>query len=414
MRTSFSEIRSRSQLLKLLSEACELEHGLACSYLYAAFSLKQELIEGGMTWQQLQHARRWASLIYLIAAQEMLHLAQAWNLLAAIGGSPYYYRPNFPQDSKYYPLQLPLEAAGFSLGTLDRFIQFERPSDLAPAVTKDGPDFHSVGQLYGLIASGFQNIPEEVLFVGFEDRQVGTDLVDFPDLVKVTNRKSALTAIELVTHQGEGIRADREDCHFGIFRSIRRSYIEQMAEAEKDGQVFDPVRACIANPAASDDPAVKGFRANLITDPFSASVASCSDSTYSLMLRMLQWVFDSATSDPALLRSFSRCALRAMATVIKPLGEALMLLPAGPGYEDQTAGPPFGLTRHVPLPIECRAATAVVLERFEELVSDLNSLAKRRPDLGQLLNAARTLRELKDGFERESSKPEQASKFHDL
>ena len=45
MRTSVSEIRSRSELLKLLSEACELEHGLACSYLYAAFSLKQDLGE---------------------------------------------------------------------------------------------------------------------------------------------------------------------------------------------------------------------------------------------------------------------------------------------------------------------------------------------------------------------------------
>ncbi len=42
---------TRSKLLSLLSEACELEHGLACSYLFSAFSLKQELSEG-LTWEQ--------------------------------------------------------------------------------------------------------------------------------------------------------------------------------------------------------------------------------------------------------------------------------------------------------------------------------------------------------------------------
>lgn len=88
-------IPSRSRLLSLLTEACELEHGLACSYLYAAFSLKQDLAEGGLTWRQLQAVRLWASEIYMIAAEEMLHLAQVWNILAAVGGSPHYGRPNF-------------------------------------------------------------------------------------------------------------------------------------------------------------------------------------------------------------------------------------------------------------------------------------------------------------------------------
>jgi hypothetical protein len=45
-------IRSRSDLLKLLCEATELEHGIACSYLYAAFSLKRDISEGGITWDE--------------------------------------------------------------------------------------------------------------------------------------------------------------------------------------------------------------------------------------------------------------------------------------------------------------------------------------------------------------------------
>ena len=86
---------SRSALISLLSEACELEHGLACSYLYSAFTLKQSVSEKDLTWQEFQALRIWAGQLYFIASQEMLHLSQAWNLLTAIGGTPYYMRPEF-------------------------------------------------------------------------------------------------------------------------------------------------------------------------------------------------------------------------------------------------------------------------------------------------------------------------------
>ncbi|MEX2170832.1 MAG: ferritin-like domain-containing protein [Pirellulales bacterium] len=103
--------QNRAELLSLLSEACELEHGLTCSYLYTAFTLKQDLREGGLTWEQLQLVRKWAAQIYFVASEEMLHLGQAWNLLAAIGGTPYYLRPNFPQDARYYPIEADLVLA---------------------------------------------------------------------------------------------------------------------------------------------------------------------------------------------------------------------------------------------------------------------------------------------------------------
>src|ERR1051325_1187964 len=91
-------VRNRSDLLSLLSEACELEHGLACSYLFSAFTIKQST-EEGLSPLQIQYTRKWAAQIFLVASQEMLHLAQVWNLLKAIGGTPYYFRPNFPQNS---------------------------------------------------------------------------------------------------------------------------------------------------------------------------------------------------------------------------------------------------------------------------------------------------------------------------
>ena len=56
-----------------------------CEYLFAAFSLK-ERVEEGLTPEQFEAVRRWERVITSVAVQEMLHLAQASNLLTAIGG----------------------------------------------------------------------------------------------------------------------------------------------------------------------------------------------------------------------------------------------------------------------------------------------------------------------------------------
>src|SRR5712692_343263 len=159
------EIRTRTDLMKLLCEAAELEHGIACSYLYAAFSLKRDISEGEMTWEEQQKVRRWAGQIYFVAAQEMLHLALVWNLTTAIGGTPYYLRPNFPQSSKYYPFGVPIELEPFGPRSLRRFILYEHPQDIAPArklkrlFALAGDDaeeieFGTVGEMYRLIESG--------------------------------------------------------------------------------------------------------------------------------------------------------------------------------------------------------------------------------------------------------------------
>src|SRR5215475_2957536 len=39
-------VESREELVFLLGQACEIEHGLMCEYLYAQFSLKRGLDEG--------------------------------------------------------------------------------------------------------------------------------------------------------------------------------------------------------------------------------------------------------------------------------------------------------------------------------------------------------------------------------
>ena len=79
-------VENREELIFLLTEASELEHMVMLAYLFAAFTLKTDASEG-LTEEQLEAVKRWERVISEVAAQEMLHLASASNLLTAIGGA---------------------------------------------------------------------------------------------------------------------------------------------------------------------------------------------------------------------------------------------------------------------------------------------------------------------------------------
>jgi Ferritin-like len=369
---------SRSDLLKLLTEACELEHGLACSYLYSAMSLRQAPIGHELQPEDMLLVKKWAAQIYFVASQEMLHLAQAWNLLTALGGTPYYLRPNFPQDTKYYPLHMRLALEPYGESALDRFVGYEKPTQLLkehkfvedmikPRAADNGANFRSVGQLYDLIENGIVQLKNAI--IGDSEAQVGPDLVDFPDIVRVVDVDSAREAIHRVTHQGEGNEKDRDDCHFGIFLALR----DALKEAKKRNPRFAPSHPTVNNPAVDRSEAYGASHASKITNSFSADVARLFDGLYSLMLRMLSYTFAPGGGFDC-RRTLGQGAIILMATVIKPLGEALTGLPAGnkPGL---TAGPPFGLTRHVLLPVSAPAARSVVAERMNELSAKAGELA---------------------------------------
>ena len=396
-------ISSRSDLLTLISEACELEHGLACTYLYTAFTLKREIKEGGVTWRQQQLIRKWAAQIYFVASQEMLHLAQLWNLLAAIGGTPYYYRPNFPQSSKYYSFDLPLTLQPFGRAALQRFRYYERPLEISPTrklfselgistAEAASPEYRTVGELYSFILGGIEAIPEEQLFIGNKDSQVGPDLVDFPDIVKVIDKSSAKEAIRRITHQGEGTAQDRIDCHFGIFSNVLTEFAE---EENASGGRFQPARDTIENPITKYRGHYEAQNGNIIVDEYTRRVSDLFDNIYVLMLRLLAYVFSNSTGDAVILKKFSAISIALMPTVVLPLGEALTLLPAGKcAYGDKTAGPTFGLSRHVTLHSNPRAAYTVVQERLGEIITVTGELASWEQAPTQLVNCLRNLKAL--------------------
>ncbi len=110
-------VPSREQLLFLIYEAAELEHSLMCTYLYAAFSLKSAG-EDGLTPEQAEATARWRRVILDVAIDEMGHLAAVWNITAALGSAPHFWRDNFPTSPGRLPAGMVSKLAPFNEAVL--------------------------------------------------------------------------------------------------------------------------------------------------------------------------------------------------------------------------------------------------------------------------------------------------------
>src|SRR5580704_7958145 len=127
----------REVLLHALYEASELEHNLMCTYLYAAFSLKDGE-QDRLSAAEAAAVMRWKQVLIGVAIEEMGHLAAVWNITSALGGSPRIGRTNFPLDPGSLPASVVVKLAPFSAETLQHFVFLERPQASAE---RDGEGF---------------------------------------------------------------------------------------------------------------------------------------------------------------------------------------------------------------------------------------------------------------------------------
>src|SRR5215469_2241543 len=358
-RSHIAPVKTREELIYLLSRAAELEHGLACIYLFAAYSLKSDVSEGGMTVEQAAMVRGWRRFLASVAVEEMGHLAQVANLLTAIGGVPHFRRANFPLPPSEYPFGIRLSLEPFCQETIERFVCYEMPETgilsaeqqalfdpiRARVLEAQGAlqaslgddeytesyepfevDFRTVGEFYHKIETGFTHIPEEELFIGPPEAQANARFVDLNgELISVLDPPSACTAIERIIEQGEAPTSDHPDAHFWIFDRVRTQYAEAMAQAEQSGIPFEPVRPVVANPMTHFYDDTSG--GIVIQDPLTHEVADLFNVTYDTMLLILLRFFAHTEETEAELEHLSRATLRLMTTVIRPLAEVLTKLP---------------------------------------------------------------------------------------
>jgi hypothetical protein len=383
-------ISNREELVYLLAEAAELEHGLMCSYLFAAFSLRRDAKD--LTDAENQAIRKWRASIRTVAMEEMLHLVLVQNLLAAIGAAPHMQRPNFPIAAGLYPSGVVLQLARFDAATLDHFIFLERPEDAAlgdatecteqteytrttrwPTVTPSAQDYPTVGALYRGIEAGFERLAESLgekrLFLGDPRAQVESSLVSLEGLHAVTDMASVHRAIGRIIEQGEGGRRKHDDSHFDRFQNIRVEF-EELVRLRPE---FDPAHPVVTNPVMNA-PADRE-RCVHVNVPSTARVLDVATGAYALMVQLLASFF-SASRDDASRRKLGEGAILLMTTAIAPFGELLATLPANTSMADRTAGFSFTLPRSIhALPLSS-PASILLHERATQVADACSGVAQ--------------------------------------
>ena len=372
-------LEHREALVYTLGKAAELEHLVMLQYLFAAFSLKQDVSEGLST-DALAAVQRWRTTLLNIGEQEMLHLALVQNLLTAVGAAPRLARPNFPMPAYSYPAGVRIELLPFGEAALRHFAFLERPDGMdiddaegfeaiaqAVALPHDEEDeivphlqeFDTIGQLYRSIQAGLEHLADrlgpERLFIGPANAQATEEHFRWPELVAVTDLSSARQAIDTIVEQGEGARGDWRDAHFGRLLAVLDEYLE-LKRTDPDFQPTRPVVAANVRQQAT------GVVVPLISDPGTTRCMDLLNVTYEVLLQLLSRYFAHTDETPEQLQVLADVSVGLMYTAIKPLGTVVTMLPVGPETPGVTAGPGFELFYQVDYLLPHKEAAWILME----------------------------------------------------
>lgn len=217
----------RLELLRLLHEACEVEHSLMLQYLYAAFSVKPRYA------RLVGEPRSDPTTLMGVAVQEMEHLAAVNRMLVELGGSPNFTRQDFPYEPGIYPFEMTLER--LTQDSLAKYVYAEAPRGALDAEAAPDDEERSfveaiharlrpsrrpnhIGSLYGTVLARLDELA---------DRE--------PEAP--TERWRATV---------EAIKAEGEDDHYHFFRQVFLG----------THQAFEGVKNVWANPAGDAYPSV--------------------------------------------------------------------------------------------------------------------------------------------------------------
>ena len=372
------ELSGRDYAIFLLRLAAEVEHGLMVQYLFAAYSL------GGpdVPPERQARVRAWQDTMLGVAKEEMAHLVTVQNLLTALGGPLQFNREDYPHDNVLYQSGFRLQP--LTLRSLATYVCAESPKDWddaeARAIKEDarletGGIVNRVGSLYDellTVIGDAQLVPDATFDSasarfqatwsawgrGFREGRRGAqgepgeqaprdehELV----IVQVTDRETAISALQQVSEQGEGFESPGDDeSHFLRLRAMYRELA-----ALTDAQRAALVRDLAPNPTThldGEDVAIKSERTrtstSAISHPEARLWAHLFNVRYRKLLVGLAHVFDLAAESEDTAATGPRGALinRSFAEMynLRAIAGVLVTLPldhADPGGE--RAGPPF-------------------------------------------------------------------------
>ena len=140
-------------------------------------------------------------------------------------------------------------------------------------------------------------------------------------------------------------------------------------------RAFDPARPVIA---ANVRPSERDPGCLLVTDPAAKRVMDLFNVCYEILLLAFQRFFAHTEETDAQLTALADATVALMVQVVRPLGELITTLPAGPEYPGRTAGPSFELFYESDYLLPHRDAAWVLLaERIDEAAAFCGSVRPR-------------------------------------
>ncbi len=383
-------VEHRASLHYLLTEAAEIEHGLMCCYLYAAYSLKNGEADG-LSKTHAALAARFRSTIVDIARDEMVHLALVSNLLNAIGCAPHFGRQNFPVGLGYHPAGVVVSLAPFDHATLDHFLYLERPEGVTipdgagfePArryerqqtpgrLIPSAQDYETVGHLYRGVRDGLVKMTEKwgekKVFCGDTRLQIGADTIPMRGLSSVTDLASALAALDTIVTQGEGAPGHSEHSHYELFLGIKR----ELQAAETADPTLSLAHPAPRSPVMRKPPAPEN-RVWISREP-AASVLDLANAVYALMLRTLDMLFTHPVDDSDMRDALVAATLAPM-HALAPLAALLPKLPATDDDDGPRAGMTFTMSRSQPSQSDLSRALRLAAETTRAIAAAYDRVA---------------------------------------
>jgi hypothetical protein len=209
------------------------------------------------------------------------------------------------------------------------------------------------------------------------------------DIQTVTDRASAIAAIENIIADGEGTPENIDRSHYNGFLTVRRQYFSE--------QRFAAARPVPKNPATRADPRADG-EVTLIKHPTALRLTELCNASYGVMLLMLQHYFSLApqAGDPAARasrRALQAAAQRIMSVAIRPLAEEVTKTPLDDPQAPERAGPSFEVYSEVTLSPYPEARWILLLERLGAIVAECGEFAGEQPRVGAIGETLAILRE---------------------
>ena len=399
-------VPSREQLVHLLYEAAELEHTIMCTYLYAAYSLKNGEAEG-LSAEEAVSVAEFRRVILQVAVEEMGHLTAVWNITSALGAAPRFGRGNFPLEPGTLPAGIVVKLAPFNEAVIQHFIHLERPAGSTEPegegflperqfrrgvdsvrLTPMALDYETVGAFYETLENRLHafvsHLGEDAAFSGDPALQLSPQELTLAGAQPVVCMKTAMAALQTIVTQGEGAPDYSEGSHYQKFLGLRTEF----ARIKALNPNFQPAFPAAHNPVLR--PPVASSKRVWIEHEEAAETVDLANTGYALMLRLIahSYLVPRPSSEKSLAVDLSLGLMRAVTL----LAERAARLPAGPSNPECNAGMSFTALRDAASLPPGASARRFFGERLAELGEATNALAENGDP--RVVNAARIINEL--------------------